>query len=215
MDHDNIHDGYDNEPGGGPVVDKGQLYQMSLLTLGGFSLLGAVLIYFFVEASFAELLQTGRAFWTQTVWGASFGLWASLLAIALIRFTRLRSVRDFYARMFMGLKLNFADIAFYSMCAGVGEEILFRAALQTMACGFFVALGWPIDMGVWLVSLVFVALHGYLNPRDPKMFLYGAFLVFVSAGMGYLFLYTGLLAAVLSHFVFDLIMFSYLIYRTT
>lgn len=194
-------------------VDKEQLYQMSLVTLGGFSLLGALLIYFLVEEGFQATMLQGASFAWQAVVGASYGVYSALMAIGLIRFSMLKSVRDFYGKMFSGLNLQFPDLIFYSMCAGVGEEILFRAALQTLLCSLLLSFGWSIHWGVWSISLGFVALHGYLNPRDFKMFIYGVFLVGVSAGMGYLFAYFGILAAIASHFIFDLIMFSYLVYR--
>ena len=81
-----------------------------------------------------------------------------------------------------------------SFAAGVGEEILFRGAIQPF-------------IGVWPTAIGFVAIHGYLNPMNLKMSIYGILMVVVSAGIGYLFKYEGLYAAITAHFLIDLVLF--------
>ena len=99
-----------------------------------------------------------------------------------------------YAKMIGPMKFSKLGIVFLSICAGVGEEIFFRAFLQPMT-------------GIWLASLIFVAIHGYLNPRRPIAF-YGLFLVVAIAGMGWMFENFGFWSAASAHFMVDLILLS-------
>lgn len=193
-------------------ISKERLYQMSLFTIGGFSFVGFVIIQFLTPHEVLEILLGGDSYVWQFITGTSFGVYAAMMAILIIRFTPLKDVKDFYSKMFSGLKLNFPDILFYSLCAGIGEEILFRGAVQTLAVNWPQVASQP-HLGIWIVSLVFVALHGYINPKDIKLSIYAFFLVVVSAGMGYLYHYYGLISAIISHVIFDLVMFGYLIYQ--
>lgn len=88
-------------------------------------------------------------------------------------------------------------VVFYSFCAGVGEEILFRGVIQ-----HYILL--------WPTAIIFVLIHGYLNLKDKTMFIYGVFLIFVSASFGYLHKFLGIYAAISAHFIYDVIMFGYL-----
>lgn len=85
------------------------------------------------------------------------------------------------------------------MCAGVGEEILFRGAIQP-------------HLGIWPTAILFIVLHGYLSFSNLALMLYGVLMVVVSAGLGYLFDNFGIHAAIVAHFLFDFFMFLYLIH---
>ncbi len=193
------------------VLTKERLYLLSLVTLGGFSVLGFLLIRYLLGVDIASVLLKGEHYSKQIIIGASFGLYAALIMSVIISFSPLKKINQFYTRLFSGLQLQFPDIVFYSLCAGIGEEILFRAAIQhgteSLLINYF-----PPHLAIWLIAFIFVALHGYFDPSDWKMILNASLLVFVSAGLGYLFHYVGLISAIVAHFIFDLIIFSYLIY---
>ena len=180
-------------------MTKELLYRLSLLTLFGFSILGILIIYNFQNISIQEALLGGEHWFLQLSYGLTYGFIAAFAALAIIRTQLLAPITSFYSSLFSSLNLTVEDVFFYSFCAGVGEEVFFRAALQP----FF---------GIWLTALIFVAIHGYLDPRNWRMMLYGTLLVIITAGMGYLFQTVGLLAAASSHFAFDLAMFGYLIF---
>jgi membrane protease YdiL (CAAX protease family) len=55
-------------------------------------------------------------------------------------------------------------------------------------------------------------MHGYLNPRDWPIALYGMLMVLVVAGMGYLYDYSGLFAAMAAHTLIDVAIFTSLRY---
>ncbi len=109
----------------------------------------------------------------------------------------MQHTRDFFAKMIGQLDPKIYHIIFYSTCAAVGEEILFRGAIQPF-------------LGIWWTSVLFIFLHGYLNPYNWQITLYGVFMVMISAGLGYLYELLGIYAAMFAHFIYDLVMFLFL-----
>lgn len=180
-------------------LDKNLLIKMSISTLVGFSVVGLAIIYGFQENSVQSVLMGGEPYIWQLLYGLTYGVIASLVALTVIRLELLEPVSSFYSKLFENIDLSFEDIVFFSFCAGVGEEIFFRAAVQPF-------------LGVWLTAILFIALHGYLNPQNWRLMIYGLLMVIITAGMGYLFIHLGLLAAISSHFIFDVVMFSYLVF---
>jgi membrane protease YdiL (CAAX protease family) len=94
-------------------------------------------------------------------------------------------------------RLNFSEVLLISLCAGVGEEILFRGAIQPF-------------LGVAVTSVLFVAVHGYLNPKDWRLSVYGAFMTIGIASLGYLAETQGLLSAIIGHTIIDVYLLLYL-----
>jgi len=171
---------------------------LAVITLFGFGLAGAVLIYFIHDKSFS-LFTRGLPVHHQILEGVAGGLAASLILLLMIRSSWMSGPRDFFRRVVKEAKLKFPDIIFLSLAAGIGEELFFRGAIQP----------W---LGIIFTSLVFVALHGYLDPRDGKMMLYGLSMVLVSMGLGLLYNLSGIYAAMAAHFTIDLVLFTRLRY---
>jgi|ERR1043165_3675866 membrane protease YdiL (CAAX protease family) len=186
------------------VPDKKRLYYLSWLTLGGMSAIGVVLIHYLQKRDVSNTLTGGKNYYLQTLAGLFFGSLAALLAVALINGPRFKSVRGFFEDLLHDLNPSFANIVFYSFCAAVGEEILFRAGIQPLPY-----------MGIWPAAILFVLLHGYINPANINLTIYGIFLIIISAGFGYLFKFFGLFSSVLAHLIYDIAMFSVLKYRTS
>lgn len=130
--------------------------------------------------------------------GLLFGLVASGLGILLLKLDIFKNVKSFYSEIFADVEIKTPDIIFYSLCAGIGEEIFFRGMLQE----FF---------GIWPVAIFFVLIHGYLNFKDWKKSIYGVFLILISAGFGYLYEYFDIYAAILAHTIYDIFMFKLLL----
>ena len=112
----------------------------------------------------------------------------------MIRLPILSESREFFTNLIKDAGLKLPDLIFLSIAAGVGEEILFRGAIQPF-------------LGIWITALIFVALHGYLNPMNLRMSVYGILMVVVSAGLGYLFEKYGIFAAMTAHFFIDIVLF--------
>ncbi len=181
------------------VPDKKRLYYLSWLTLGGMSAIGIVLIHYLQKRDVSDTLTGGKNYYLQVIAGLFFGSLSALLAVALINGKRFKSVRTFFEELLQDINPSFVNILFYSFCAGVGEEILFRAGIQPL-------------IGIWPAAMLFVFLHGYINPAKINLTIYGAFLIVICAGFGYLFKFFGLLSSVIAHFIYDVSMFCVLKY---
>jgi len=165
-----------------------------LVTLFGLGGLGLTLIHIFIPGGIEGVLTFGDPLPYQLFRGAFFGLIAALNLLWLINTRILDEARLFFTKLIHDSGLGLPDLLFLSLAAGVGEELLFRGAIQPL-------------IGIWPTAILFVALHGYLNPLNLRMSVYGVLMVVVSAGLGYLFDYVGIYAAMTAHFVIDAILF--------
>ena len=187
---------------------KKQLVYISFLTLFGMSSIGILLIIYWQGKNVNSVLlgyepfyrHVGhKPYYLQTIAGLFFGSLSSLLAVLLITGKPFKGVRTFLQELIADINPPFIIIVFYSLCASVGEEILFRAGLQP-------------KIGIWPAAILFVVLHGYINRASINLTLYGIFLIFTCAGFGYLFRFFGLTSAVTAHFIYDVAIFSVLKY---
>ena len=129
--------------------------------------------------------------------GLTGGLAAAGIGLLLINILPESKLNNMLDGMMKEINPQWYHVLFYSFCAGVGEEILFRGAIQS-----FIYL--------WPTAVIFVLIHGYLNIKDKNMVIYGVFLVFISGGFGYLYKFLGIYAAISAHFIYDVVMFAYM-----
>ena len=190
------------------VPDEKRLKFLSWLTLFGMSAIGILLIIYYQGREVTSLLFSSepyyknvghKPYYLQIIAGLFFGSLSALLGVALINRKQFKGVRTFFEGLIGDINPSMINILFFSFCAGVGEEILFRAGVQ------------PI-IGIWPAAILFVLLHGYINPANINLTIYGFFLIVICAGFGYLFRVFGLISAVTAHFVYDVAMFSVLKY---
>ena len=179
------------------LSNKNLFFALGLFTLFGFSAIGGVIIYFFIGVPFGSVFQHGIEWFFQIPIGLAYGAFAGWLGWLIVKSKMLEKTRKFYTGIIRELNLNIHEIIFISFCAGVGEEILFRAAVQ-----YF--------LGIWVTAVLFVAIHGYLHPKNWRISVYGTFMVFVIAGIGYLFDYPGLISAISAHFAIDVVLLWFL-----
>ncbi len=172
---------------------------MNWLTLFGMSAIGILFIHYLQQKGVRTVLLGGKKYYLQTLAGLFFGSLAAILGLLMINGKKFKGIRVFFEGMIGGMNPTFINILFYSFCASVGEEILFRAGIQPL-------------IGVWPASVLFVVLHGYIYPSNFNLTIYGIFLVVICAGFGYLFRYFGLFSAIIAHFVYDVSMFCVLKY---
>lgn len=174
-------------------MNKKAFTWLALITLFGFSGLGMLLIGLFQDNTFAQVFFAGWPWWQQIGIGLGYGAISAGIAYWLIQRKFMRELSVVYAGMFNAMELSFQDILFISLSAGVGEEILFRAGIQPF-------------LGLWLTSVLFVAIHGYLDPRNWRMFLYGSVMTLLIAGIGLLFDTVGLISCMVAHFTIDVLL---------
>jgi len=180
-------------------ISRKLLFAFSVFTIVVFSVIG-LLVIVYLQGQSLTLVFAGQAqLSSQIVYGSVYGLMASIGAILLTGLPSFTQVTRHFRNIFANANLQFIDVVFASICAGVGEEILFRGAIQPY-------------LGIWITAIVFVAIHGYLNWKNKPLFKYGVFMVLLSAGFGYLTQLVGLNAAIIAHALFDICMFSYLLY---
>lgn len=160
-------------------------------------MLGLASIHLFQEKSIREFFSEGASWQIQLLRGFTFGIAAVMAALVLVKSPWFKASRIFFTGLIAAINPTFTHVIFYSFCAAVGEEILFRGAIQPY-------------FGIWLTSVLFIFLHGYLNPFNLPITMYGFFMVFISAGLGYLFERFGIYSAMTAHFIFDVAMFSFL-----
>jgi len=171
-----------------------RIVTLAIFTIFVFPLAGFAINYFFSTDSFISIFRTKHAIGYELLIGGVYGILAGFIAWKIIELKILSPVRNKYQNVISSLKMDMPTIILVSICAGVGEEILFRGVLQS----FF---------GILITSILFVAIHGYLNPLDWRISIYGAYMTLAIIGIGYLFNHLGLTSAMLAHTMIDVILF--------
>lgn len=141
-----------------------------------------------------DILQPEAFHWKPIGIGLLFGGVYAFIALLMLKSKVFDSMPNRIERIVREMKLNLFDAIFISICAGVGEELLFRSGVQ-----FY--------LGPIYTSVIFVAIHGYLNPFDWKMSIYGLiilpFILLLSYGLEPL----GIWFCIAAHFCYDFVLF--------
>jgi membrane protease YdiL (CAAX protease family) len=127
--------------------------------------------------------------------GLQLGVAYAFIALIIMRAKVFQKLPVRVEKIVRDMKLTFWDCLFLSICAGVGEELLFRSGFQ-----FY--------LGPLITSVIFVAIHGYLNPFNWRMSLYGLVVLPFILIISYGFIEYGLWFAISAHFAYDLILFT-------
>lgn len=155
---------------------------------------------FFEGSSFWDVLELDNLFSPLTLIGLQFGFFYALLILGISQFPVFEQMSKNQEHLLNSLKLNWIDIIFISFCAGFGEEVLFRAGIQT----------W---LGPWLTSFLFIALHGYFHPLSWRKSIYGAVLLPFIVILAFAYEDYGLWFCVAAHFSYDLLLFSMVLHK--
>ncbi|MGB1031760.1 MAG: lysostaphin resistance A-like protein, partial [Flavobacteriales bacterium] len=139
-------------------------------TLFAMPILGAIILGFFNDVSLADRWTGEFPWFQQLLLGLVIGIASAWLAETVLNLKKLNNVMEKYSGILGGFDLSKKEMAWLSICAGVGEELLFRGVLQWVAIEY---LG--LWLGIGVTSILFIAIHGYLNPKNGNIFLYGFF----------------------------------------
>lgn len=161
----------------------------------GFGGIGLLLIYWFIDSTFSILFTTDYSFSTQLTAGIVTGILSAVIALSIIRTKWVAKSASKYEVILSRLDLSIPGILFISFCAGFGEELFFRGFAQHY-------------LGIIITSILFVAIHGYLNPKDVGISIYGLVMVLIIIVFGCLFKEMGILAPATAHFIFDVILLA-------
>ncbi len=179
-------------------MSKRNLYLLGAITLIIFPLPTFFGLYYIEGIGPWEILQLDRLNAYTLGLGMEVG---ALYAVVALAFMNARVFNDMPVRvetMVRNMNLNFWDCVFLSLCAGVGEELLFRSGVQ-----FY--------LGPIITSIIFVAIHGYLNPFNWRMSLYGLIVLPFILLISYGYYEFGLWFSIGAHFMYDLVLFMIMI----
>ncbi len=156
-----------------------------------FSLVACVVTVYYRGQTLHALFTAGRPLSTQILVGLVTGLALGSFVIALLLkapfFARLR---DFIRSILGQIRPTGLDMVLVSLLAGFSEELFFRATLQPA-------------LGLWLAALVFALAHTGVSVSPAKL-AFAAFVFVMGLLLGTLYVRAGLVAAIVTHAVYDL-----------
>lgn len=173
---------------------------MGWITLLAFPLPAFCVLYFFSGFNLANFLQLNRISTVPIAYGLELGIVYACLTLILLEAPVFKTIPLKMDALVKDLSINYVDAIFLSLCAGIGEELLFRVGMQYY-------------LGIWLTSFIFVAIHGYFSIKNPKKSLYGLIVLPFILLISYGFNEFGLWFAIAAHFSYDCILFIQLIQR--
>ena len=163
-----------------------------LLTVG----LAVVISVSFGRQPLLDVLSEGKPWPVQAACGIVIGLLVTVPAGVLInRVSSLDPLRRQLVDIVSRADLSGFNPLWFSLCAGIGEEMLFRGALQPL-------------LGIGLTSVIFTALHartGGFQSMNRMKAVYALIVLLISMLLGTVFTQIGLIAAIIMHIVIDLI----------
>jgi membrane protease YdiL (CAAX protease family) len=166
---------------------------LGLATLVLFGGGGIALITLVQHRTLTDVLMKGSGPLEQVLYGLLAGAAIGQLAWAIVRAQGFTLLRERYA-LLIGPHVRQRSMRIaISICAGVGEELFFRGALQP----------W---LGIPVTAVVFVAIHGYLDPRDKRLFLYGTLLTLCMMVLGWMAEVQGLVGPMVAHTLIDILL---------
>ena len=175
------------------------LWILGLATLVIFPLLAWPVLYF-TDRSWAEVFAIESDQFYSIANFLSAGIIFGLLMIWLTELPYFEEALSKYKNLLSGFKITRFHVIFLSICAGVGEEIFFRAAMQPL-------------FGIVITAIIFVAIHGYYSYKNMKVNIFAGFLTLFIVFLGWGAEEFSLWHAIAGHFSYDLVLLAY--YRRT
>ena len=179
-----------------------QLLFLGLLTLLGMGGLGLVLLPYTSEVTWQILFEKSSShLYSSLAVGGGIGLGASIVSLII---TRSFPTSDLERKLRQRLPLHAMSsltIMFLSLCAGIGEELLFRGPLLFGLFGYI-----SLPLGIFLNAVFFVGLHGYLNPRQDFPWILRLWLVAFASVLGLITISVSIVCAITAHTLYDLIL---------
>jgi uncharacterized protein len=171
------------------------LWFMGLITLLFFPLLAWLILFQAGEDFFAMF----RCEWSDLYSLPTFlsiGILFGLLVIYISELPYFDKSLSSYRNLLSHLKINRFHAFFLSFCAGFGEEVFFRGALQPY-------------LGVWITAIFFVAIHGYFSRKNLPVNIFATGLTLFIVILGYAAKHFTIWHAIAGHFSYDLVLLMY------
>ena len=177
---------------------RNQMILFGWITLLVFPIPGFCLQYYFNQTSFLDFIAFDDFLIVPLVYGLQLGIVYGFIAYLFMKAPFFEKVPVKINKLVRSMKLSVFDGLFLSLCAGIGEELLFRQGIQSFT-------------GVLLTSVLFVALHGYLNPFNLRFSVYGfivlPFIILISYGLDVF----GIWFCIAAHFSYDAVLFTFML----
>jgi len=175
-------------------LNKQLMMRMGLITLV-IPLVVVSILYFFRFTDYMIPMTVGYFPWyVQLACGIGGG--AALVAAAALlgKWKYLDEVNASYTLKLGGYQFSTEEIIYLSLCAGIGEEVLFRGVIQPY-------------LGLFITSFMFIAMHGYIRFKSVPEFIFGMSLWGIGMGLGILAMKVGIVAAIVAHSLYDMVAF--------
>lgn len=144
---------------------------------------------------FAVAFHSSYSPTTQTLIGIGIGTVVALaVGLSVRRLAWLASLRTLIRAGFETAKPTSLDLTLAAVSAGFSEELLFRGAVQPL-------------LGIWVTSLIFALAHGGGTKATKGNLSFGLFVFGVSVLLGYICVEFGLVSAMVTHGIIDLLVF--------
>lgn len=192
----------DFKPGAPDHIPSREWLILSMISFAVYLGISYLVFYFFHETGPEKAFNHGLSVINQLITGVGLGVIGCGIIWFAINLSPVSEVLDdFYIiKMVRESRLTIFDRIQLSFFAGTGEELLFRGAIQPL-------------LGIWVTSLIFVGLHGYFKFKSMGHLIFGGIMFGLSVGLGYLFEYAGLVAAMCAHATYDVIMLKLILYK--
>ena len=167
---------------------------LGLITLIVFPIPTFIDYYFFRKLPLISIFEFDKLTFTPLFIGLGLGIIYAIIALFFMQAKVFEKLPNRIEQLVRSMNLTVVDCIFLSICASVGEELLFRTGVQYY-------------IGPIITSVLFVAIHGYLNPMNWRMSLYGLivlpFILLLSFGLKTY----GIWFCISAHFSYDLVLF--------
>lgn len=172
-----------------------QLLIMSIISSAIYLILALLIHEYIGDEKLANTFHHGYSIQIQLLIGLGAGTaTATVIGAVISRPAVSEILNDFYIiEAVSKMSLDSFDRFQISAFAGTGEELLFRGAIQPL-------------LGNGITSLIFISIHGYFKFKSPKHILFGVMMFGLSLLLGYLFEHAGLISAMTTHAVYDMLM---------
>lgn len=174
------------------------LWFMGLSTLLAFPLLAWPVLYF-TDRTFLSIFAIAHNQIFSIPLYLSAGILFGLFIIWLSELAFFEKALSDYKSILNNYKITRWNAFYLSVCAGVGEEIFFRGALQPL-------------FGIWFTAIFFVAIHGYYSYKVWRKTVFGLLLTFFIALIGWAAREYSLWHAIAAHFSYDFVLLMYIRY---
>lgn len=175
-------------------MNKRNFLLLGLVTLVAFPIPTFLGLYFLEGIEPLKILDLDNLDAYPLVIGILFGMLYAVLSLGFMQASVFQKLPTRVETLVQNMNLSIWDCLFLSICAGVGEELLFRAGIQYY-------------LGPIITSVVFVAIHGYLNPWNWRMSLYGLIVLPFILVLSYALEEFGLWFCIGAHFSYDFVLF--------